>query len=49
MPQAIDDVISMLPLLDEGETSFVAHYKAQLLARCERYLSFAAEVRDVEV
>lgn len=49
IPQAIDGVISMLPALDENETSFVAHYKAQLLARCDRYLSFAAEVRDVEV
>ncbi|MBW3526563.1 HipA domain-containing protein [Shewanella sp. NKUCC05_KAH] len=49
IPQAIDGVISMLPALDESETVFVAHYKAQLLARCDRYLSFAAEVRDVEV
>ena len=49
IPQAIDGVISMLPALDESETSFVALYKAQLLARCDRYLSFAAEVRDVKV
>ncbi|VEF24596.1 Serine/threonine-protein kinase HipA [Shewanella baltica] len=47
--QAIDGVISMLPALDESETVFVAHYKVQLLARCDRYLSFAAEIRDVEV
>ncbi|MCU8074567.1 HipA domain-containing protein [Shewanella sp. SM29] len=49
IPQAIDGVISMLPALDESETVFVAHYKAQLLARYDRYLSFAAEIRDVEV
>lgn len=47
--QAIDGVISMLPALDESETVFVAYYKVQLLARCDRYLSFAAEIRDVEV
>ncbi|MCU8004852.1 MULTISPECIES: HipA domain-containing protein [unclassified Shewanella] len=49
IPQAIAEVVSMLPALDESETSFVALYKAQLLARCDRYLSFAAEVRDVKV
>lgn len=49
IPQAIAEVILMLPPLDEDEASFVAHYKALLLARCERYLSFADEVRDVEV
>lgn len=47
--QLIDEVISILPSLDEDEAVFVAHYKAQLLARCDRYLSMAAEVRDVEV
>jgi len=49
IPQAIAEVILMLPPLDEDEASFVAHYKNQLLARCERYLGFADEVRDVEV
>ncbi|WP_413472507.1 HipA domain-containing protein [Shewanella baltica] len=49
IPQAITEVVSMLPALDESETVFVAHYKTQLLARCDRYLSFAADVRDVEV
>ena len=47
IPQAIAEVISMLPALDESKTVFVAHYKTQLLARCDRYLSFAAEVREV--
>jgi serine/threonine-protein kinase HipA len=45
----IEDVIAMLPELDEDERLFVSDYREMLLARCKRYLSIAADVRDVEM
>jgi serine/threonine-protein kinase HipA len=47
--QVIDDVIAMLSALDKDEQAFVAAYRKQLLARCERYLAIAAEIKDVEL
>lgn len=47
--QVIDDVIAMLPALDKVEQAFVDTYKAQLLARCERYLAMAPEIKDIEL
>jgi serine/threonine-protein kinase HipA len=45
----IDDVIAMLPALNEDEHAFVADYRQQVVARCERYLDMASEVKAVEL
>ena len=47
--QVIDDVIAMLPTLDEDEHAFVADYRQQLMTRCQRYLDMTAEVKAVEL
>jgi hypothetical protein len=47
--QAIDDVIAMLPALDNDENDFVSDYKQQILTRCERYLGIAPEIKDIEL
>lgn len=47
--QVIDNVIAMLPALDKAEQDFVDAYKALLLARCERYLASAAEIKNIEL
>jgi serine/threonine-protein kinase HipA len=47
--QVVEDVIVMLPELDEDERLFVSDYRKMLQARCERYLSIAADVRGGEV
>ncbi|MEC4725550.1 HipA domain-containing protein [Shewanella sp. D64] len=47
--QVIDNVIVMLPALDKAEQDFVDAYKALLLARCERYLASAAEIKNIEL
>lgn len=45
----IDEVIAMLPALDKDERAFVADYRRQVVARCERYLDMASEVKAVEL
>ncbi|QYJ94272.1 HipA domain-containing protein [Shewanella spartinae] len=45
----IDGVIAMLKDLDEDEQAFVEAYKAQLLARCERYSAIAPEIKAIEL
>ncbi|GIU38618.1 serine/threonine-protein kinase HipA [Shewanella colwelliana] len=47
--QAIDEVIAMLPALDKAEQDFVHAYRKQLLARCERYLAMALDIKDIEL
>ncbi|QYK01869.1 HipA domain-containing protein [Shewanella psychrotolerans] len=47
--QAIDEVTAMLPALDKAEQDFVDAYRKQLLARCERYLAMAPEIKDIEL
>lgn len=47
--QEIDGVIAMLNGLDNDEQAFVASYKAQLLARCERYLDIAPQINEMEL
>ncbi|MGS0690047.1 HipA domain-containing protein [Shewanella sp. 0m-8] len=47
--QTIDEVIAMLPALDIDETAFVDAYRKQLLARCERYLAMAPEIKEIEL
>jgi serine/threonine-protein kinase HipA len=42
-------VFFLLPALDTSEQVFVDAYKAQLLARCERYLAMAAEIKSIEL
>ncbi|MCH1930320.1 HipA domain-containing protein [Shewanella sp. A25] len=49
IPQVLDEVISMLPAVDDAETAFVAQYKESLLARCDYYLGIVKEVKDIEV
>ncbi|WP_394229286.1 HipA domain-containing protein [Shewanella colwelliana] len=47
--QTIDEVIAMLPALDKAEQDFVDAYRKQLLARCERYLAMALDIKDIEL
>ncbi|MCE9679862.1 HipA domain-containing protein [Shewanella sp. AS1] len=45
--QELDGVIAMLNELNSEEQIFVTKYQSQLLARCERYLGIASEIKTI--